>query len=587
MKDDLFNIDWEVFHFLRPDFLWLFIPLIIATLIVYFGIREEIKWAKVIAPHLRPYVIKKGSEKFKKVMQFMLFISIALAIVGVSGPTWEKYELPEKTLESPLVIALDLSQSMMAADIQPNRLERAKFKISDFIEADPKVRIALVGYAGTAHTIIPLTRDYTIIKSHITSLKPSIMPFPGSDLDAALKLTDSIIKVTSAPATLLLITDDFSENNFQQLQSFASKGDTKVYIMPMATPSGADVPNPRFRNRMLKDDTGNIVHSSLNMDVISKLKSIDNIKISTLTLDKTDMQLLATDIGSNLEFKEKQEDQDQDWEDNGMWLAIPLAFVILYWFRKGWVLFVFIGMIGFNSCNPEEKEQIDKEEVKQKFTDLWYTKDYQAQKEYDDGNYASAAENFEDPMHKGVAYYKYGDYDSAIKEFKKDSTANGKYNLGVAHYQNGDYNKAKLAFEEAIALNPNLPNASKSLEQTKIVLAEVSETNIDDNAMEAIDEGRAENTQNKGSEDFSGGGQEATEEDMKKERQEETTDTDVIKGEELDELPDDYDPNKQQVTSQKILLRKVDDDPALFTQKKFRHQVKKQKMKPKNTKIKW
>lgn len=586
MKDDIFNIDWEMFHFLRPDFLWLLVPLLVGMLIVFFGIREEVKWAKVIAPHLRPYVIQKGSEKFKKVMQFVMFFAIGLAIVGVAGPTWKKYELPQKTLESPLVIALDLSQSMMSTDIQPSRLERAKFKISDFIEANPKVRMALIGYAGTAHTIIPLTRDYKIINSHITSLKPSIMPFPGSDLSAALELTDSITKVTTAPATLLLITDDLSENNFQHLQSYVSKGNTTVHIMPMNTPSGADVPSPRYKNRMLKDKNGKVVHTSLNMDVMSKLKSIENIKISALTLDKTDMQLIAADIGSRLEFKEKQEDKDQDWEDKGMFLAIPFAFAVLYWFRKGWVLFMLVGMLGITSCASEEKPEVNKEEVKQKFTDLWYTKDYQGQESYDEGNYAEAAEEFEDPMHKGAAYYKYGDYNSAIEEFKKDSTAQGKYNLGVSHYQNGDYEKAKIAFEEAIELNPDMQNAAKNLEQTKVVLAEVSEANVDE-AMEAIDEGRAENEQNTGSEDFSGGGQEATEEDMKKERQEETTDTDVIKGEELEELPDDYDPNKQQITSQKILLRKVDDDPALFTKKKFKHQVKKQNMKPKNNTTKW
>lgn len=588
MEDNVLHINWDAFHFLRPELLWLFVPLIIASLIVMFGIKEEVKWAKTIAPHLRPYVIQKGSERFKKIMQVLLLISMGIGILGVAGPTWKKYELPDKKLESPLIIALDLSQSMMATDIQPTRLERAKFKISDLLAANPKSRIALIGYAGTAHTIIPLTNDYKIVESHISTLKPSIMPFQGSDLDAALKLTDSIKRVTTAPATLLLITDDLTENNFQQLQNFANQGNVTVHIMPMNTPSGSEIPDPRYRNRTIKDASGNPVISSLNTVVLDKLKSIENINITALTLDKTDMQILATDIASKVEFNEEQEDTDQDWDDKGMLLAIPFAILVLYWFRKGWVLFSILAIMTLNvGCQSEETPKIDKEKTKQEFKDLWYSKDYQGQQAYDEGNYAEAADTYEDPAHKGAAYFKYGDYEAAIGEFKKDTTAQGKYNLGVAYYKNGDYRQAQNAFEEAVELNPDLNGAQDNLNKTTQVLSEMTESNLDE-FTEAVDQGKAENIDNTGGEDLSGGGQEATKEDMEKERKEETTETDIIKAEELEELPDDYDPNKQPpMSAQKILLRKIDDDPALFTQKKFKHQVKVKKMKPKNNLTKW
>ena len=85
---------------------------------------------------------------------------------------------------------------------------------------------------------------------------------------------------------------------------------------------------------------------------------------------------------------------------------------------------------------------------------------------------------------------------------------------------------------------------------------------------------------------MSGGGQEATKKDMEKERLEETVNTDVRKGKELDEVPEDFETGKQN-ESQKILMRKVDDDPALFLQRKFRYQVKKEQIKPQNTSEKW
>ena len=106
MTDSFLHINWEEFHFLRPQFLWLLIPAFLSFIIALSGLRESIKWKEVIAPHLRPFMIKKGSENLKRWMHLALFLSLSVAIVGVSGPSWEKIEEPEKILETPLVILL-------------------------------------------------------------------------------------------------------------------------------------------------------------------------------------------------------------------------------------------------------------------------------------------------------------------------------------------------------------------------------------------------------------------------------------------------------------------------------------------------
>ena len=132
MDDGLLNISWQEFHFLRPQFLWLLVLAMLVLIIALIGLRETVKWKDVISPHLRPFMIKKGSEGIKRWMHLAFFFCISIAIIGVSGPTWRKIEEPEKILETPLVLLLDLSQSMMSADIQPTRRERAKFKIQDY-----------------------------------------------------------------------------------------------------------------------------------------------------------------------------------------------------------------------------------------------------------------------------------------------------------------------------------------------------------------------------------------------------------------------------------------------------------------------
>ncbi|MCA0930875.1 VWA domain-containing protein [Lutimonas saemankumensis] len=573
MNEGLLHINWEEFHFLRPHLLWLLIPVILSFIIAVSGLRETIKWQEVIASHLRPFMIKKGSENIKKWMHLALFITLSLGVIGVSGPTWQKIQEPEKILETPMVILLDLSQSMMATDIQPSRLERSKFKIRDFLDSKPGARIALIGYAGTAHTIVPLTRDYKIINSHIKTLSPDIMPFPGSDLQKGLELADSITSMSSAPGHVLLISDDFSEESFITIQKFVNSNNNSLTVLPMNTKVGAVVP-ARSGNRAFKDKQGKEVFSSLNQEILNKISSLEQVTISPLTLDNSDMQFLAKNISQNLEFKEDQEEKEDNWKDEGLWLAVPFAIIVLAWFRKGWVLYGLLMVFSLSSCSKEST-----------FADLWKTKDYQAQQEYDKEEFLKAAELYQDPLREGIAWYKSGDYKKAIEAFQKDTSAMGAYNLGLAYYENGDYAEAAIAFDQAVQLNPDLESAGKNKERSQRMLE--GESPVDpEEAEEVKDEPNTENIENKDMEDLGGGGQEATEEDMKQERKEETVGTDMRTGKEMDEVPPDFESGKSE-NSQKVLMRKVDDDPSLFLKRKFNHQVKTHRIQPRNKEITW
>lgn len=573
MFSDLFPIDWSVFHFLRPQFLWLLIPALILPLLGFLSIQREVSWKKIIAPHLRPYVIQKGNDRAKVAMNILLFFSLSFGILALSGPTWKKVEIPGQELETPMVILLDLSQSMMATDLQPNRLERAKFKIHDLFKHNPRARAALIGFAGTAHTIVPLTKDYEIILSHIDGLKPSIMPFPGSDLEAALVLADTVMSVTEAPGTVLIFSDDFSQSQIPVLQELTSNGNRKVILIPMNTNQGSEVPTFNG-NGSLRDQNGNVVYSSLDEDVLAGVSSIENVSVQKLTLDDSDVELISAGIRENLKFQTQAEEKDDDWRDAGLLLVLPMALLFLLWFRKGWVVYA-LAPILLSSCAGDYN-----------FSDLWFTKDYQGQRLMNKGQYDEAAGLFTEPMRKGVAYFKAGDYEDAIEAFKADTSAQGSYNLGLAYFQNGDTAAAMLAFGYAVEKDPTLQSAREARDQLQTMKGGTSEVNPED-AKESQPKQTAQNEQNKDLEDLSGGGQEATKEDMEKERKEETVATDIRKGKELEDVPDDMQTSSQQQDQSKVLMRKVDDDPALFLQRKFRFQVKKENIKPKPDETKW
>ncbi len=559
MFNDVFPIVWSDFHFLRPQLLWLLLPVVILWVLSLLLMRQELRWKTIIAPHLRPYVIAKGSNRVKIIMHCLLLIGFSFAIGGLAGPTWKKIELPGQELETPMVVVLDLSPSMLSEDIQPNRLERAKFKIKDVIKYNPRARMALVGFGATAHTIVPLTKDYDIINSHIETISPKTMPYQGANLKAALTLADTLTQVTEAPGTILLISDDFYGTERQILDNFKKNSKNKIIILPINTPSGATISK---NERSYLDET-----------TLNGLHNIEGITVQPLTLDDSDVEHISKQISDNLKFTEKAEEKDRDWRDLGLLLVVPAALILLFWFRKGWVLYSVLCMCCFTSCKEDET-----------FTDLWYTKDYQGQQLSNQQRYQEAGTTYNSSLRKGVAYYKAGDFEAAITAFSKDTTAQGAYNLGLAYYKNGDLQAAQYAFTQAVALDTTFANAQKNVNALRQVLPQVDELSLS-NAQEAEATPNAENIQNKG-EDLSGGGQEATEEQMKKQRQEETADRNIHSGKEMDAPPKEGEELSIQRNSN-ILMRKVDDDPALFLQRKFRYQAKKYNIKPPADVKKW
>ncbi|MFV0377739.1 MAG: vWA domain-containing protein [Mangrovibacterium sp.] len=497
--------------------------------------------------------------RIKITMHLMMFAGFVFGILALAGPSWKQIEIPGQQLETPMVVVLDLSPSMLAADIQPNRLERAKFKIKDLIKHNPRARMALVGFGATAHTIVPLTRDYEIVSSHIETISPHTMPFQGANLKAALALADTLTNVTEAPGTIVLLSDDFYDDERLVISNFIKTSKNKLIVLPINTQSGADMKNGE--------------RSYLDENVMTSLAEFEGVSIQPLTLDDSDVELIAQQISRNLKFTTKAEEKEDDWRDAGLLFLLPALAIFLFWFRKGWVVYSLVFMVTFTSCNGRSN-----------FTDLWYTADYQGQKLSDNSNFEAAASTYSSEMRKGIAWYKTGNFENAIEAFAKDTTAQGAYNLGLAYYKNGDFEAAGAAFEKAIEKDPAFEAAKRSKNELLQLLPGVDDMALE-NAEEAAPEANAQNKQNKG-EDFSGGGQEATKEDMKKQRLEEESESSKHMGKELDELPDEID-NLSIQRNNDIMMRKVDDDPALFLQRKFAFQAKKNHIKPAADAKKW
>jgi len=442
------DFNWEQFHFLRPKALYLFVMLGCIALLLLISNRERKSWKTIIAPALRPFMFSVGNRWAVLGPLVFFVLASSFMILALAGPTWKKRDLPTEKINAVTLLALDASRSMLATDIQPNRLERAKFKISDFLDANPHTRVGLLAYAGTAHPVLPFTSDFTLIKHHASSLANHIMPIDGSNMSLLLQVIDTVMTKITAPSTILLMTDEISEEDAVLLTNYLQGNHHRLEILLFSTPEGATVPGHPH------------AHSRQNPAVIQNLAQDTSIHITPITLDKSDVESMVSRINKKLVFEKEMDKKEKDWQDMGLLFMLPAVFITLLWFRKGWVVqwcWIGFGIILLQSCG-----------INSNHPDWWYDHNYQGQLLENAGKFEEAAERFDDDTHRAINYYKAGNFEAAADLFALDSSAAGNYNRGLALAQLGRYADALEAFDSAAQLDPSLNDQlEKSMAQAR------------------------------------------------------------------------------------------------------------------------
>ena len=557
---ELLNINWETFHFLREEWLWAFVPLAIILMLMFFVKNIEQKWQSNIAPHLREFVIVNNSDRLIWINRLVFFLFTSLVIISMSGPSWKMIDKPSTKTKSTFYIILDLSQSMLAKDLQPNRLERAKFKIKDLFKENPHSSTGLIVYSGTAHLVVPATNDYSIIEEYLNALSPKILYYKGSNLPLAITLADSITPKES-PLSLFILTDTPTQNDYNAISEFSKNEKHHTFLMPLATIAGASV--PAFRGRgILKDKQGKNVYSKLNQSILRNLSSIDNCDVVPLVLDNTDVKLIAEKVKKQKEFYE-DEKNEEDWQDSGVLLMPIILFIGLFWFRKGFKVLPIV-LLFFTSCDNVNT-----------FDDLWYTKDFQGQLLEDKSEFNSAGQIYTEHIRKGSAFYKDGNYGLAIEQFSKDTTAVASYNLGLAYMQTGNYNDAMLAFDKAYKKDSTLSSANK----TKQLLQNWLTDNLPKEKLDSIknitEKGRGKPQNDDESLDDANKEIKKLPKDME-DRVSDEVESNVRRGKESEDMPMENEIKKRQNQNAKnMLIRKISTDPATFLKRKFQYQQRK------------
>jgi len=448
---------FDTFHFLRP---WWFLGLLPVVAVIGFYTwrkRNAGNWETIINPELLPFLLQGSGGKHALSGPWLVAFMISAWIcccLGLAGPAWQQLPQPVHKQDSALVVVLDLSPSMLAEDISPNRLVRARYKLIDILTRRTEGVVGLIVYGGDSHTVSPLTEDSNTIMSMVPVLEPNLMPETGSNVEEGLaSAIDLAVSGGYQQADILLITDGIDKSALSNIAPIISgQGNYRLSILGVGTTDGAPIPS--FAGGFIKK-AGNVIVAKLNVGTLRKIAANNGGSYQTLSADDRDIDNLLAGMDSLLTNSTRETDRSFDlWDDQGYWLVLLLLPVLLLSFRKGSVVVILIAPLLFTAQPVEALE----------WQDLWQTPDQQASEAMKAENYEAAKDLFEDSRWRGSAAFKAGDFDQAIADFSQDDSAIGDYNHGNALAKAGDLEGAIEAYNNALSKEPKMEDARFNLD---------------------------------------------------------------------------------------------------------------------------
>ena len=451
------------FHFLRPAWLWVLPAVLVLWLVLRRHLGGVRQWKRVVAPHLLQHLRIGADDRWRFRPLHLVVAVLVIGSLALAGPTWEREISPFAEDTAPLVIALDVSRSMNSVDVQPTRLERAKQKVRDLLALRTGARSALIAYAGSAHTVLPLCDDPTVFESFLAALESEVMPVAGKAPASALALAEELLADEPTAGSILFLTDGVAAQDVPVFADHAQRSDDEVLVLAVGTREGG--PIRKGESGFETDSAGRRIVASLDADGLEALAAGTGAFVAGVTVDDADVGRVQRRIQSHLR-QVQQQDATARWRDRGYWLVAPVAFLCLLWFRKGWTVrwsAVMLALVVSSGCAPTGGAEW-------RFADLWWTPDQQGRRFFERGEHALAAARFEDPIWTGAAHYRAGDYELAADAFARLATPEATFNLGNAYAMLGRYEEALGAFETAIAERPGWAEAIENRDVVRALI---------------------------------------------------------------------------------------------------------------------
>lgn len=436
-------------HLLRPFWLIL-LPLPIWLLWrLWHRQRQTGRWQRLLPEAFHGILLTRGKLRNSKLPWLLLGSAWLLSCLALLGPSWQQVEQPSLSRTDPLVILLETTPAMLATDVRPSRLEQAKRKIIDLLQTRQDAQTAVVVFAGSAHTLVPLSNDMATTQNLLDALKPDLMPEPGYRADLAVMQGIELLQQgANGRGRLLLLGSSLSAPERTAIGQLLEDSDRSLLLLGIGTAQGA--PIPRDDGSFLKDDKGAIIIPRLDETAMRRFASRIGGRYQQARIDDADLRSLGLLERNGTRVAQDETTRLDTWHDQGYWLLLPLLLLAACAGRRGWLfclpLFLFV---------PQPASALS-------FDDLWLRPDQQGMRLLESSRPDEAAKRFKNHQWQGYARYQAGDFAGAAEQFSQGDSAADHYNRGNALARNDELKAAIEAYEQALELDPGLDVARRN-----------------------------------------------------------------------------------------------------------------------------
>jgi Ca-activated chloride channel homolog len=487
-------------RFAHPQMLWLLVmvSMLLALFLVWAWRRKQSLISLFVHHRLLPQLAGEVSRARQKVRLTLLGVATLCALLALARPQWgfEWEEARQRGLD--VVVALDVSKSMLAEDVRPNRLVRAKLAALDLARLTRGDRVALVPFAGTAYVQCPLTLDFEAFRQNVDSLDVNLMPQGGTALARAIGTAQSAFKDAGDNDKVLVILSDGEDHDEGALRAArdAARAGLRIFTIGVGTPEGDLLREPDRDGSLayLKDPQGNVVKSRLNESLLQQIAS-EGAGFYLSLRDTGAIETLYEQGLAHLSRSDQATRLIRRFNERFHWpLGVAVALLLIEFFLSERARAL---------RRPKTSAPV-RPWISKAAACFWVCATFpglnassvRALKQYEAGKYDEAQAAYEKMLERkgedprlhfnvGASAYRRGDYTTAARAFEEAAKApdldlqqRAYYNLGDARFRLGEqlpddperrdqWQQAIESFEAALRLNPEDADAEHNLQFVK------------------------------------------------------------------------------------------------------------------------
>lgn len=323
-------------HFIRPWMFFALLPALALVLMLWRSHSKRTEWGGVCDPHLLPF-LQIGLENKRTKWPVAIFaLALFLAIFALAGPSWRRLPQEVFSQDAPIVFLLDLSAEMNAADIKPSRLQRAKYKIIDFLKQRQGGQAALVVFSGEPFVVSPLTDDKETIGNLLQVLEPNLMPVSGHNLASAMQLGAKLIARNGMNhGDLVVFSNRVGDAKVIAAAKKLAAEHIRTYVVAVGTKQGA--PMTDAEGQLVEDSRGSVRISQLDLSGLRQLAKAGDGKLFTLSADDRDVRALLSATTNSSHWEKGAKHSAVLWQDEGHWFIFAMLPLVLVAFRRGYL----------------------------------------------------------------------------------------------------------------------------------------------------------------------------------------------------------------------------------------------------------